>query len=39
MSDLTDVRSEIEHARKNVARMRRDLLALQKAGRSTKMTE
>ncbi len=39
MPDLGQIRSEIERARKNVARLRRDLLALQKAGRSTVVTE
>ncbi|WP_315765557.1 hypothetical protein [Bradyrhizobium sp. SZCCHNR2009] len=39
MADLAQIRAEIEHARKNVARMRRDLLALQKAERPTKMAE
>lgn len=39
MPDLGQIRLEIERARKNVARLRRDLLALQKAGRPTAVTE
>ncbi|NPU10925.1 hypothetical protein HL666_09140 [Bradyrhizobium sp. 83002] len=39
MLDIASIRAEIEHARKNVARMRRDLLTLQRAGRSTTVAE
>jgi len=35
MADLTSVRAEIDRARKLVERQRRDILALQRAGRST----
>jgi G:T-mismatch repair DNA endonuclease (very short patch repair protein) len=39
MADLPFVRAEIERARKNVARLRRDIAALQKVGHSTKVAE
>lgn len=39
MPDLASIRAEIERARKNVSRMRRDLLALQRGGRPTKAAE
>ncbi|WP_407156291.1 hypothetical protein [Bradyrhizobium sp. STM 3557] len=39
MPDIDEIRAEIERARKNVGRMRRDILALQKAGRPTAATE
>lgn len=39
MAEITQIRSEIERARKNVARLRRDLLALQRAGKPTAVTE
>ncbi|WP_315792699.1 MULTISPECIES: hypothetical protein [unclassified Bradyrhizobium] len=38
MADLSSVRAETEHARKVVARLRRDIAALQ-ANRSTALTE
>jgi len=39
MADLASVRAEIEHARKSVARLRRDMAALHKAGRPTQVAE
>ncbi|WP_316201605.1 MULTISPECIES: hypothetical protein [unclassified Bradyrhizobium] len=39
MADIASVRAEIERARKNVARLRRDILALQRAGRPTTVAE
>jgi hypothetical protein len=35
MADIASVRAEIDRARKLIDRQRRDILALQRAGRST----